>query len=591
MFVSMPHTPSRSSSALQRRYDRLRDVHEATSSLIALHNVDAVLKEITNRGRRLLSCDSVYLDLPLPEEPAVFAIRTWSGDLTPGSRGTTVTRGAGVGGVVLETGEPFQVENYLNDEDIHHQTAHDTMLAGNDIATLLCVPLVMGGVTTGLLFAARRRAARFDDDDVLILTALATHAAIAVHNAEVDEQREAVLERLSEAVTESERQRNILTRSASVHATLSDLVLEGATVREILEAIRASLGFPVAFLDRTTMQWVHGTESDPSLMSIATGEIMTSDSPSPHVRTVSAAGTEWVIVDAVTSEGVLGTLAAEKTSLVDDDMAAVLERAVQSLALSQLSSRALAAADRRSATELVTKLIEPHQYFSDQLIRRANRHGIDRRGAVTVVSSIDSPLAAQAATEWTRHFNGLFASLDDCLVVLAPAETKADSVRNLASSILASADENVSGNIIIGTPAQGIERTAADYSSARRALQFTAALGYRGTIHSADEWGVFSTLFHDPDSGDLDRFIEENVGKVLTYDARHDTSLARTAQALLEHNLSPKAAAVQLRVHANTVNQRAARLDRLLGESWRQHPRAFVLLAALTLHALRKQSR
>ncbi|MDN6478142.1 helix-turn-helix domain-containing protein [Corynebacterium variabile] len=574
--------------ALRRRYGRLREVHEATGSLITLRNVDALLKEITQRARLLLRCDSVYLDLPTSDDPTVFAVRTWSGDLTPASLGTTVSRGNGVGGIVLETGEPFQVENYLSNEDIQHETAHDDMLAGNDIATLLAVPLVFGGRITGLLFAARRLPRSFDEDDILILTALATHAAIAVRNAQIDEEKEAALGRLSDAVTESERQRDVLTRSALVHGTLSDLVIQGATVREVLEAINSTLDIPVAFLDRSVPHRprhlsVGGLVVTPDVA----GRIIDSAEPSPRMRSVTTGDERWLVVDAVTGEGMLGTLVTPENPRVDTDLGRVLERAVQSLSLCQLSTRALAAADRRSATELVTKLLQSPPRMTEQLRRRASRHGIDDRGAVPLVSDINAPSALQVAAEWTDRSGGLFASIDDRLVILVTPDTPTPDIHKLTDRLIRQADGTGPGNIIVGGHSHGIEHTADEYVAACRALKFADSLGVRGAVHSADEWSVFSPLFHAPDSASLARFIQENIGPILSYDDRHQSSLSETAKALLEDNLSPKAAAVRLGVHANTVNQRAARLDRLLGETWRRHPRAFIVLAALNLHALR----
>lgn len=588
-FVFMTH-PDVDSNALRRRYDRLREVHEATGSLITLRKVDGVLKEITQRARHLLHCDSVYLDLPTPDDPTVFTVRTWSGDLTPTSRGTSVSRGNGVGGIVLETGEPFQVENYLSNEEIRHETAHDDMLAGNDIATLLAVPLFFGGEITGLLFAARRLPRRFDEDDILILTALATHAAIAVRNAQIDEEKEAALARLSDAVTESERQRDVLTRSALVHGTLSDLVIQGATIREVLEAIHSTLDIPVAFLDRSVPHRprhisVGGLEVSPA----DAGRIIDSAEPSPRMRSVTTDDQKWLVVDAMTGEGMLGTLVTPESPRVDTDLGRVLERAVQSLSLCQLATRALAAADRRSATELVTKLLLSPPQLTEQLRRRASRHGIDDRGAVPLVSDTNTPAALQVAADWTERFGGLFASLDDRLVILFTPDTPSPDIHQLTDRLLRQTDGTGPGNVIVGGHAGRIEHTAGEYLAACRALSFAEALGVRGSAHSAGEWSIFSTMFHEPDSAVLDRFIRENIGTVLTYDDRHQSSLAETAKTLLENNLSPKTAAVHLGIHANTVNQRAARLDRLLGDTWRRHPRAFVILAALTLDALRAE--
>ncbi len=573
---------------LRRRHDQLRDVHEATGELVAIRNVDVVLKAITSRARRLLRCDYVYLSTPDPGDEGAFAIRAWSGDLTPRFRGIRVSPGHGVGGIVLQTGEPFQVDDYSASTDFAHEADFDAILAQQGITTLLGAPLTVSGTTVGLLFAARRDPRRFSDDDIFLLTSLATHAAIALQNAELDESGERARDDLSQAVADSEGKRRAAARDARMHVELSSIVLGGGGVADILDAVRAELGFALAYVDRTSatgaltvsgeLGQVPGTE----FLDVPGGS-----TPSPALRSIRVGTQRWAIVDVASVGGLLGHLVSRGAAVPDRGVASMLERAGQAVALSQLSTQALAAADRRTAEELVTKIVQSPQRMTDELARRAQRNGIDRTGPTMVLADTADPVAAQIAVEWTAGNGGLAAVLDDILVVLAPAGL-VEATDRLAHKIL---QEGGPGNVVVGRDSRGLASAPTEFTESRRALALARALGYSGVRLHVEQFGIFSMLFTDPTRADLEVFVRAHIGPLVDHDARHGTDLVPTALALLENNLSPKAAAVVLGVHPNTVNQRAGRIDRLIRPDWRLQPRAFEILAALKLRALRSPGR
>jgi DNA-binding PucR family transcriptional regulator len=71
---------------------------------------------------------------------------------------------------------------------------------------------------------------------------------------------------------------------------------------------------------------------------------------------------------------------------------------------------------------------------------------------------------------------------------------------------------------------------------------------------------------------------------VLAEERHRSVPLARTLHAFLDHGRRPAAAAAELGVHVNTLYQRLAVLDRLLGENWREPDRALDLHLLLRLH-------
>jgi hypothetical protein len=573
-------------SALRQRQARSREVHEATGELVALHDVDVVLKAITTRARRLLECDYVYLNTAVSELEATFAIRAWSGALSPNFLGIQVSASQGVGGIVLQTGEPFQVDDYRASTEFAHAEDYDAKFAEAGIATLLAVPLVVAGRTTGILFAARQAQQRFAEDDVVVLTALADHAAIALQNAEMNESRRRALDELSWAVADSEQKRDAAARGARLHVALSSIVLRAGTTAEILDVARAEIGLGMVFVDRTrTTSRIITSGAVGDLPDLSTFYAGGEAGLTPTVRYVSAAKRRWAVVEVAAGARLLGHLVAPAPPRADlgDDVSSLLERCGQA-ALSQLSTQALIDADRRTAAELVRALVHSPQELPHELARRAQRSGIGSAGPIMVIADTTDPGAVHVATDWTADFGGLAAVLDEVLVILGPADRLVE-IDRLATAI---ARTTTSPNAVLGRARRSLGATPEEYREVRRALNLARALGYAGATLDVEQFGVFSLLFTEPTTHDLDRFVHVHIGPLLDFDRRHDADLAATGLALLEHNLSLKGAATRLGVHPNTVTQRARRIDTLIPADWRVQPRAFEVLAALKLAALRQ---
>ena len=93
----------------------------------------------------------------------------------------------------------------------------------------------------------------------------------------------------------------------------------------------------------------------------------------------------------------------------------------------------------------------------------------------------------------------------------------------------------------------------------------------------------------DADQASLQGFLDAAIGPVRAYDAERGTELLATLRAFVRHGGSPTRAARALVFHPNTILQRLERLDRVLGEGWRDDERLFRLSLAVRLDELREQ--
>jgi sugar diacid utilization regulator len=75
------------------------------------------------------------------------------------------------------------------------------------------------------------------------------------------------------------------------------------------------------------------------------------------------------------------------------------------------------------------------------------------------------------------------------------------------------------------------------------------------------------------------------LGLVLAEERRRGVPLVETLRVFLDHGRRPRSAATALAIHVNTLYQRLAVTDRLVGEGWRPQQRALQWLMLLHLTA------
>ncbi|HEV8306042.1 MAG TPA: GAF domain-containing protein [Methylomirabilota bacterium] len=147
---------------------------------------DEVLQRIVDRARALCGCDFTFL-APYDPDTDSAAVVTASGARSRALFSLTISRGRGMGGIVLETGEPFVSDDYLRDTRVSQDYAEVAAAEGTVSAAV--VPLMLRGAITGLLCAVNRTPRPFTPRDLGILSKLADQAAIALENSRLYAER------------------------------------------------------------------------------------------------------------------------------------------------------------------------------------------------------------------------------------------------------------------------------------------------------------------------------------------------------------------------------------------------------------------
>jgi purine catabolism regulator len=107
---------------------------------------------------------------------------------------------------------------------------------------------------------------------------------------------------------------------------------------------------------------------------------------------------------------------------------------------------------------------------------------------------------------------------------------------------------------------------AASHREALRALDVAGRTRGPGHVSLFEDLGLDRLLAGCSD-GELAAFRESTLGQLLAYDAAHQTELVRTLETFLACSGNAARAAQTLFIHYNTVRQRLATIEALLGQS------------------------
>jgi sugar diacid utilization regulator len=573
----------------RRREEELSGLFDTASDLAGLREVDAVLAAIVHRARTLLGADVAYLTLNDDERGDTY-MRVTDGSVSARFQNLRLAMGAGLGGLVAQTGSPYVTADYATDERFRHTGEIDAGVGEEGLVAILGVPLRLGTHVVGVLFAANRTARPFVREEMALLASFAAHAAIAIDTARLLTEARAALDELSAANAVIRAHSDSVERAAAAHDRMTSLVLRGSGVQEVAAVVVEILGGALQVLDadgRTLATVGSGTEADPAVVAEA---VAASRAEGHSVQR----GPIWVAAVVAGGENLGALVLAPDGDLVDADRR-VLERAALVTALLLLFRRTVAEAEGRVRGELLDELISRPVRDADALRARAKRLSVDLDSPYSVIALGDdvgaSPSVRQRALSWAQSYatsrRGLAASRDGRVVLLLPGEDAGGWARHVSRDL----GRLLGRPITAGGagPAVGPQAIARAYRDADRCAVALAALGRAGDGASTAELGFVGLLLGAVEAGrdrDVAGYLTATIGPVVEYDGRRGTALVRTLEAYFGCGGSLARAAEQLQVHVNTVTQRLDRIGQLLGTDWQRPERALEVQLALRLHRL-----
>lgn len=174
-------------AACQRRADELAMFKEVAHTLTAVHHLDEVLVAIMAQVERMLDVELGALLLTDPETGEL-VYQMGLGDKAPVGEPFRLAKGQGIAGRVVQSGKPVALGR------MSRRTRN-----------ILCVPLKLREQIIGVLEVRNKKEGDFNGHDLMLLTSLASHAAIAIGNAQLYESVLAERDRVYEAEEQARR--------------------------------------------------------------------------------------------------------------------------------------------------------------------------------------------------------------------------------------------------------------------------------------------------------------------------------------------------------------------------------------------------
>lgn len=583
----------------QQRERGMLVVIESAQDLSSRLDLTGLLNAIVSRARNLLGSDLGWLSIHDADRDE-FRVMVADGALANSTAKMVTTRSHGVASIVMSTRLPFTTPDYLHDNRFPHDAQLDDTFRDEGIAALVGVPLIWDGEVIGLLFVADRYHRMHTAQSLSILCTLATHGAVALKNARDFERANAALNKAALARAELESHVRGIQAAADAHAQMTSLLARGASLATLCQSVAQLLGGSMLVLDEAAQVVSRGSASDYAGSGAQRyaphGEH--SDALAQALRQSRQAGRSVVayevdgescrVMPVIGGDDVLGAIALFHQGTIEEVAVRTFERSSSVIGIVLLSQERMEATKSRNVATLMRAVMSPRQVEAGLLANQAERHGLDLSQPLSLMLlEVDDTSAGYVA----RRFRSLHAPADalideiDGVVVVLCGSTRAIEMRQ-SVSVWARRELGGAHRGVLSRPAAMAELPPL-HATLKRALSVLKRLGVQGQIIGQNELALYSTLFETHDQASLRHFLDATIGPVTAHDRKRGSELTATLLNYFDCGQNAKTTAQQLHIHVNTVRQRLATVETLLGH-WGQASRALEIHMALRLWGLQQ---
>lgn len=562
----------------QQRERGLLAVIESARELSSSLDITSLLNAIVSRARDLLGSHIAWLST-FDVERGKYRVLVADGALLHDTSHMVAASDRGVGSILMETRLPFTTPDYLHDERFVHDARLDDTFRAEGIAALVGVPLLWDGDVVGLLFVADRYHRMHTAQNISILCTLATHGAVALRNANDFRRANEALARAESARAELARHARSVQAAAEAHEQMTSLLAKGASLTTLCESVAQLLGGAVLVLDEAGHVLSRGCAAGHGGTGSEAGTVLR-DHHADLARALGASrqlGRSVVgyqsdhescrVMAVIGGDDILGSLLLFHEQDLDELAVRTFERSSSVIGIVLLSQERLDAAKRRGASTLLRTLVSPRQDELSPMLNQAERHGVDLSLPVSLLLiEMDGPHAGYAARRFgtlTPLAHALVDDIDGLLVILC-GTSRAQNVRETVSSWIR-VDAGAAHRGVLSRPVAGPAEIPALYATLKRALGVLRRLGVHGHVIGQNELALYSTLFETHDQASLSAFLDATIGPLLAHDRKRTSELASTLLAYFDSHQNSKLTAQRLQIHVNTVRQRLATIEDLLG--------------------------
>ena len=457
------------------------------------------------------------------------------------------------------------------------------------IRSILGVPMVLRGEVIGIIFLDNADEPHvFTSTEGEIAATFADLAAVVISQAQMTG-------RLRRSLHTVARQNELLRRAAEMDETLTGLVLTGASLGQIAEAVTKLTGKPceiygadhrrLAAASPATPRgepqprtFDAGVRSHPAVREALEG---LDDRESGVVGPLPEAGLthRYLLAAIATRDDLWGSLVVvEHGSRFGPLDAHIARRAAANVALELAAERRAARAEWDARGSLAGQLIRATSDFG-AITRRAQYLGVDLRAphVVCIVgtrSDAGLPAVADVAAAFAQRERRVLATaVAEGVLVILPLDADAPPLEAMAAArddVEQALDRfRTEAPLVAGiasrcTDASHYVRAHEEARQVMRCVQAFAG-GDRSLVLAAEDLGAGRLFLASSSRAEAERFADDALGALLRLENDAKGDLLHTLAVFFDSSRSVRNTALALGVHENTIRYRLARIHELTG--------------------------
>jgi PucR C-terminal helix-turn-helix domain/GGDEF-like domain len=254
------------------------------------------------------------------------------------------------------------------------------------------------------------------------------------------------------------------------------------------------------------------------------------------------------------------------------------------------AQRAIIREQEGARREFLADLLYGTEAAPEEMLRRAHTFGYDLSVSYVALVGVgpepegrnESAVASAASTvALEAAADPIVLQKGEHTIALLPADPFVDGPMVPEKLV---AELGTGWRFGMGGPDPGLEGIRRAYLEAREALEIGLALGLSESVYRFDELLLYHFLRSEPAL--VDRFVDQTLGPLISYDERRKGELVKTLEAYFMTDGSVKLAGENLFAHPHTVTYRLKQIERLTGWSLRNAEDKLRLQLALRAHRL-----
>jgi sugar diacid utilization regulator/putative methionine-R-sulfoxide reductase with GAF domain len=546
--------------------------------ILAARSIEEALGAVTNETRLLLDSDIAGVMLGDGDE---IVMRGCAGNQRDETAKLRMRSGQGLAGLVLATGRPERVDDYVASGAISadfHTLAHDER-----VQCAMGVPIQVNDETIGVLEVWRREPHPYTDVDTARLVSMADLAAIAFNSARMHEANRASLVEIESAHEKLEAQYADNERALNLQQRLLEQLIGDSRLEDLLQVIWEATGAGVHLLD---VDLEHLASQPPTPDPAAVVEVVRW--ATKHHARRDRHTVEWTERDGLSLAFKDVTVGGDQVAWLcletdaeenDPAMSLALSQASLACALHHLQEQAGARARAEQREELIAELLDGSADIRRAAMSRAKQIHVDLRGAsrvcmLALLSQSGQPATRSQLREVQRAVSATFvehglsrglAALHDQTLVSVTRSLPLEQMRGVLARAFAEV-ESTGCRASWGVSSEWEHPLELDRAKAEAetALRLSVA-GPRDATTFFDDLGIIGLLGAGATKAGMSRFVEDTIGEVIAYDQKRGSALIETLSTYLDSNCSQRTAAERLFVHQKTVRYRLTLVEKLSG--------------------------